>query len=177
MDKRKDSETNPTKNSTNVERKSDRELVVTRTFNGPAQIVFDAWTKPELLKRWWAPKSFGISFVSCEADVRTGGTYRFVFKHPSAPEPMAFFGRYVEVIPPKRLVWTNEEAGEPGAVTTVTFEESAGKTLVVMHDLYPSKQALDDAIASGSTSGSSEQFEQLDQILVTLEPNAEKRSA
>ena len=169
MDKRKDSDTNLTKNSTTVERKSDRELVVTRTFNGPAHVVFNAWTKPDLLKRWWAPKSCGISFLSCEADVRTGGTYRFVFSHPSAAQPMAFFGRYLEVTPPTRLVWTNDEGQEPGAVTTVTFEEKAGETLVVMHDLYPSKQALDDAIASGSTSGSGEQFEQLDQLLVALE--------
>jgi uncharacterized protein YndB with AHSA1/START domain len=169
MDKRKDSDTNPTKNRTTVERKSDRELVVTRTFNGQVHVVFNAWTKPELLKRWWAPKSCGISFVSCEADVRTGGTYRFVFSHPSAAQPMAFFGRYVEVTPPTRLVWTNDEGGEPGALTTVTFEEKAGETHVTMHDLYPSKQALDDAIASGSTSGSGEQFEQLDQLLVALE--------
>jgi uncharacterized protein YndB with AHSA1/START domain len=174
MDKRKGSDTNPTKNRTTVERKSDRELVVTRTFNGPAHVVFNAWTKPELLKRWWAPKSFGISFLSCETDVRTGGTYRFVFSHPSAAQPTAFFGRYIEVTPPTRLVWTNDEGGEPGAVTTVTFEEKAGETLVVMHDLYPSKQALDDAIASGSTSGSGEQFEQLDQLLVAMEASVER---
>ncbi len=171
MDKRKGSDSNPTKKSTTVERKADRELVVTRTFNGPAQVVFNAWTKPELLKRWWAPKSVGISFVSCEADVRTGGTYRFVFSHPSAAQPMAFFGRYLEVTPPRRLVWTNDEGEGPGSVTTVTFEERAGETLVVMHDLYPSKKALDDAIASGSTSGCDEQFEQLDQLLVALEAN------
>jgi uncharacterized protein YndB with AHSA1/START domain len=177
MDKRKDSDANPTKNSTSVERKSDRELVVTRTFNGPAQVVFNAWTKPELLKRWWAPKSCGISFVSCEVDARTGGTYRFVFSHPSAPQPMAFFGRYLEVTPPTRLVWTNDEGEGPGSVTTVTFEEKAGDTLVVMHDLYPSKQALDDAIASGSTSGSGEQFEQLDQLLVTLKASVVGRPA
>lgn len=171
MDKRQDSGTNPAKNNTSVERRSDRELVVTRVFNGPARLVFDAWTKPELLQRWWAPKSCGISFVSCEADVRTGGTYRFVFSHPSAPQPMAFFGRYLEVAPPTRIVWTNDEGEEPGPVTTVTFEEKAGQTLVVLHDLYPSKQALDDAIASGSTSGFGEQFEQLDQMLVAAEPN------
>ncbi len=177
MDRRKDSGTNSKKNSTIVERKSDRELVVTRTFNGPAHLVFDAWTKPELLKRWWVPKSCGISFLSCEADVRTGGTYRFVFSHPSAPQPMEFFGRYLEVNPPARLVWTNDEGEEPGAVTNVTFQERAGETLVVMHDLYPSKQALDDAIASGSTSGSGEQFEQLDQLLVDLEASVGGRSA
>ncbi len=169
MDKRKDSVVSPAKYETTVERKSDRELVVTRTFNGPAQVVFSAWTKPELLKRWWLPKSCGASFVSCEADVRTGGTYRFVFSHPSADQPMSFFGRYVEVIPPSRLVWTNEEGDGEGAVTTVTFEGRGGETLVVMRDLYPSKKALDDAIASGSTSGSGEQFEQLDQLLVSLE--------
>ena len=177
MDKRKDSDTNPTKKSTTVERKSDRELVVTRTFNGPAQVVFNAWTKPELLKRWWVPKSCGISFVSCEADVRTGGTYRFVFRHPSSEQPMAFFGRYVEVLPPTRLVWTNDEGEEPGSVTTVTFEETAGETLVVLHDLYPSKKALDDAIASGATSGSGEQFEELDQLLVALEASVSERPA
>jgi uncharacterized protein YndB with AHSA1/START domain len=175
MDKRTDSDTNRTKNSTSVERKSDRELVVTRTFNAPADVVFSAWSKPELLKRWWMPKSFGISFVSCEADVRTGGTYRFVFSHPDAPQPMAFFGRYLEVIPPTRLVWTNDEGEGPGAVTTVTFEEKAGETLVVMHDLYPSKQALDDAISSGSTGAPAEQFEELDQLLVDLETNVGER--
>ena len=156
-------------NPTTVERKSERELVVTRTFNGPAHIVFEAWSKPELLKRWWAPKSFGISFISCEADVRTGGTYRFVFGHPASEQPMAFFGRYIEVTPPLRIVWTNEESAD-GAVTTVTFEEKDGKTLLVLYELYPSKQALDGAIASGSTgtSGAGEQFELLDELLVTL---------
>jgi uncharacterized protein YndB with AHSA1/START domain len=164
------------KNPTNVERKSDRELVVTRTFNGPARIVFEAWSNPELLKRWWAPKSFGISFISCEADVRTGGSYRFVFGHPASGEPMAFFGKYIEVTPPSRIVWTNEEGGEEGgAVTTVTFQErSTAETVVVMHDLYPSKQALDDAIASGSTSGCTEQFKQLEEVLLTLGANAGK---
>jgi uncharacterized protein YndB with AHSA1/START domain len=147
---------------------SERELVVTRTFNAPARIVFEAWTTPELLRRWWAPKSIGITFFSCEADVRTGGTYRFVFGHPSFEQPMAFFGKYLEVTPHSRLVWTNEEGGEGGAVTTVTFEERGAGTLVVMRDLYASKEALDGAIASGSTGGSGEAFDQLDELLVTL---------
>lgn len=157
------------KNPTTVERESERELVVTRTFNGPPQIVFEAWTKPELLKRWWTPPSFGMAFVSCEADVRTGGRYRFVFSHPDFEQPVAFFGRYIEVTPHSRIVWTNEE-GADGPVTTVTFEPKDGKTLLVLRELYPSKQALDDAIASGSTgtSGASEQFELLDELLVTL---------
>ena len=165
MDARKESELTPMKNRTTVERKSERELVVTRTFNAPARIVFEAWTRPELLRRWWAPKSFGVSFLSCETDARTGGTYRFVFSHAASEEPMAFFGRYLEVTPHARLVWTNDEGGEGGAVTTVTFEEKAGVTSVVMHDLYPSKEALDAAIASGSTGGCSETFEQLDELL------------
>lgn len=152
-------------NRTTVERKSERELVVTRTFNGPARIVFEAWTRPELLQRWWAPQSFGLSFLACETDARTGGTYRFVFGHPASEQPMEFFGKYVEVTPPSRLVWTNDEGGEGGTITTVTFEERAGETLVVMHDLYPSKEALDEAIASGSTSGFGEAFTQLDDLL------------
>src|SRR5215471_16944202 len=156
------------KNRTTVERKSERELVVTRRFNAPARIVFEAWTRPELLKRWWAPKSFGVSFMSCEADVRAGGTYRFVFGHPSSEQPMEFFGRYLEVIPLSRIVWTNDEGGDGGAVTTVTFEARGAETLVVMHDLYPSKEALDAAIASGSTGGFSETFDQLDEVLVLL---------
>ena len=157
------------KNRTTVERKSERELVVTRTFNGPARIVFEAWTKPELLKRWWAPKSTGMSLLSCEVDVRVGGSYRLVFGH-GASKPMAFFGRYIEVIPYSRLVWTNEESDD-GAVTTVTFEEKGGKTLLVMHELYPSKEALDHAIA-GMEGGMPETFEQLDELLVTLGASA-----
>jgi uncharacterized protein YndB with AHSA1/START domain len=153
------------KNPTTMDRESDRELVVTRLFNGPAHIVFQAWTKPEYFKRWWAPKSFGLTILSCEMDVRTGGTYRLEMGHLASERPMAFFGRYLEVTPHTRLVWTNDDAGEEGAVTTVTFEERNGKTLVVLRDLYPSKKALDDAIASGSTSGFREQFEQLDALL------------
>ncbi|HXX29556.1 MAG TPA: SRPBCC family protein [Myxococcaceae bacterium] len=155
------------KTRTAAERRSERELVFTRTVNGPARIVFEAWTKPELFKRWWVPKSCGMSLLSCEKDVRIGGTYRLVFSHPAFPEPMAFFGRYNEVIPHSRLVWTNDEGGEDGSVTTVTFEERGGETLVVFLDLYPSKEALDAAIASGSTStgGFTETFEQLDEFL------------
>jgi uncharacterized protein YndB with AHSA1/START domain len=156
------------KNLTTAERKSERELVVTRTFNAPARIVFEAWTKPELLKRWWVPRSSGLSLISCEADVRVGGKYRFVFVFGNdASKPMEFFGRYVEVTPYSRLAWTNDEGHEGGAVTTVTFEEKAGQTLLVMHDLYPSKEALDEAVSSGSTSGTQETFEQLDELLLT----------
>jgi len=156
---------------TTVERTSDRELVTTRSFDGPARIVFEAWTRPELIMRWWAPKSFGMTFLSCETDARTGGSYRFVFGHPASEQPMAFFGRYIEVTPPSRLVWTNDE-GEDGAVTTVTFEEDDGRTRVVVHDLYPSKEALDSAMASGSTGAWPEQFEALDDLLTALGASA-----
>jgi uncharacterized protein YndB with AHSA1/START domain len=149
------------KNRTTVERKSEREIVVKRTFNGPARIVFEAWTQPELFKRWWVPKSMGMSLRSCELDVRVGGTYRLVFDGGAA-----FYGKYLEVIPHARLVWTNEESGDSGAVTTVTFEEKGGKTLLVVSELYPSKAALD--AAAGAEAGMSESFEQLDELLVTL---------
>lgn len=164
MDARKENDSTPVKNPTTVERKSERELVIKRTFNGPARIVFEAWTKPELLRRWWVPKSFGVTLLSCEADVRVGGTYKLVFGHGDS-KPMAFFGKYIEVTPHSRLAWTNEEGGDGGAVTTVTFEEKGGKTLLVMSDLYPSKEALDAAVASGSTGGFGETFEQLDEVL------------
>jgi uncharacterized protein YndB with AHSA1/START domain len=166
MDAGKESKPTLSKNRTTSERTSGRELTVTRTFNGPARLVFEAWTKPELLKRWWAPKSLGITFISCEVDARTGGSYRFVFGHPSSDQPAAFFGRYLEVTPHTRLVWTNDEGGEDGSVTTVTFEERGAETLVVLRDLYPSKEALDAAIASGSASEFGESFEQLDALLV-----------
>jgi uncharacterized protein YndB with AHSA1/START domain len=169
MDAKRESEPAPMKSRTTVERKSERELVITRTFDGPARIVFEAWTKPELIKRWWAPKSTGMSLLSCETDVRVGGSYRLVFGH-EASKPMAFFGRYIEVTPHSRLVWTNDES-EEGAVTTVTFEEKAGKTLLVMHERYPSKEALDAALA-GMEGGMRETFEQLDELLVTLGASA-----
>ena len=152
---------------TTVERTSDSELVVTRTFNAPARLVFEAWTKLDLFKQWWVPKSIGISLVSCEADIRTGGTYRFVFAHPAAPEPIAFFGKYIEVTPHSRIIWSNEESPK-GSVTTATFRDMGGKTEVVVRNLYPSKEALDAAIESGSTGAFHEQFAQLDVLIGTL---------
>ena len=158
----------PLTNRTTSERRSARELVVTRTINGPARIVFEAWTRPELFKQWWVPKSLGMTLLSCDLDVRPGGKYKLVFKHGDS-EPVAFFGRYMEVIPNSRIVWTNEEGGEEGPVSTVTFVEQDGKTLVVLTDLYPSKEALDAAIAAGSTAGDmNETFEQLDALVVTM---------
>ena len=164
MDAKRESEPSTMKNLTAIERKSEREIVVTRTFNGPARLVFEAWTKPELFRQWWVPKSIGMSLLSCEMDVRVGGRYRFEFAHGDSQ--MAFFGTYKEVTPHSRLVWTNDESDD-GAVTTVTFEDKGGKTLLVMHELYPSKEALDAAIA-GMEGGMRETFAQLDELLVTL---------
>src|SRR5215468_6606981 len=172
MDTRRESEATQMKNRTTVERKSERELVVTRTFNGPARIVFEAWTKPELFKQWWAPKSMGMFLRSCEMDVRVGGRYRLVFGQ-DASSPDEFFGRYLEVTPHSRLVWTNDEAGDGGPVTTVTFEEKGSKTLLTMHELYPSKEAL-DAAGTGAADVMSETFEQLDELLVSLSASLER---
>lgn len=156
-------------NRTLVERKSDRELVVTRTFDAPARILFEVWTKPELFMRWWAPKSMGVPLLSCEMDVRAGGKYRLEFGH-DASNSFAFFGKYIEVTSGSRLVWTNDE-GEDGAVTTVTFEDKGGKTLLTFHELYPSKEALDEALI-GMEGGMPEQFEQLDELLGSLDDSA-----
>jgi uncharacterized protein YndB with AHSA1/START domain len=154
----------PVKNRTTVERKSDREVVVTRTINGPARIVFEAFTKAELLKRWWVPKSMGMKLLSCEVDARVGGKYRLVFD-VGGSQPVAFFGTYAEVKPYSRLAWTNEEDGEGGSVTTVTFEEKGGKTLVVLRETYPSKEAL-DAAGTGAADAMLETIDQLEELLV-----------
>jgi len=169
MDVRRESEATPTKNRTAVERKSERELVATRTVNGPARLVFEAWTKPELFKQWWVPKSMGMFLRSCEMDVRVGGRYRLVFSHQAST--MEFFGTYREVTPHSRLVWTNEEGDNGETLTTVTFDENAGKTLLVVHDLYPSKEALD----SGSTGAMPEALDQLDELLASLGSTTETR--
>jgi len=160
MDARRRTET--VKNPTTVQRTSDRELVVTRTIDGPARLVFEAWTRPELFKRWWAPRSMGMVLKGCEMDVRTGGKYRLNFG-----DGMDFFGTYLEVTPPSRLVWTNEESGEAGPVTTVTFEEKGGQTLLVLRELYPSKQAL-DAAGTGAADAMGEMLDQLEELLATL---------
>jgi uncharacterized protein YndB with AHSA1/START domain len=166
MDARKESEPSPMKNRTTVQRKSDREVLVTRTFDCPARLVFEAWTNPELFKQWWVPKSMGMTLRSCELDVRVGGSYRLVFGDDPS-NPMAFFGKYLEVTPYSRLVWTNEESGDSGPVTTVTLAEKGGKTMLVLQELYPTKEAL-DAAGTGAADALSETFGQLDELLVTL---------
>ena len=169
MDVRRESEATPTKNRTEVERRSERELVVTRTVDAPARLVFEAWTKAELFRRWWVPKSFGVTLLSCEMDVRVGGQYRLVFPHEDST--MEFFGTYLEVTPHSRLVWTNEEGDNGKTVTTVTFDETAGKTLVVLRDLYPSKEAVE----TGSTGAMPEALAQLDELLASLGSSTETK--
>jgi uncharacterized protein YndB with AHSA1/START domain len=167
MDTRNNGEPNATKNQTTVESKSEREIVVTRTFDAPARLVFQAWTTPALFRRWWVPKSMPLALLSYEADIRVGGGYRLVFD-VDGTKTMAFFGKYIEVTPHSRIVWTNEESGEDGAITTVTLEEKGNKTLLVLHELYRSKEVRDAALASGSYDGMGETFGQLDEVLVTL---------
>jgi uncharacterized protein YndB with AHSA1/START domain len=162
MDASRQGELAPTKYVTSVERKSDREVVVTRWFDAPARLVFEAWSNPDLFRRWWLPKSMGMALHSCEMDVRTGGKYRLGFG-----DGMDFFGTYLEVTPPSRIVWTNDEGGENGSVTTVTLTEQDGKTLLVMSELYPSKEAL-DADGAGAADATHETFGQLDELLVEL---------
>jgi uncharacterized protein YndB with AHSA1/START domain len=149
-------------NHTIVERRSDRELVVTRWFDAPARLVFQAWSTAELFQRWWVPRSMDMTLHACEMDVRTGGSYRLSFG-----EGMDFYGRYLDVTPPTRIVWTNEEGGEGGAVTTVTFEETDGRTLVVLSERYPSAEAL-DAAGTGALDATRETFARLDELLATL---------
>ena len=173
MDARTESQHTPMKNRTTVEPKSEREIVVTRTFDAPARIVFQAWTTPALFKRWWVPKSMPLALLSYEADIRTGGGYRLVFD-VDGTKTMAFFGKYIEVTPHSRIVWTNDESGEDGAVTTVTLEEKGDKTLLVLHELYRSKQIRDAALASGSYDRLGETFGQLDEVLVTLKPSSDE---
>ncbi len=169
MDVSSEREATPTTNRTGVERKSEREVVVTRTVNAPARLVFEAWTKAELFRRWWVPRSYGLTLLSCEMDVRVGGQYRLVFRHEDST--MEFFGTYHEVTPHSRLVWTNEEGDNGETVTTVTFDENAGKTLLVVHDRYPSKEALD----SGSTGALPEALDQLDELLASLGSRTETK--
>jgi uncharacterized protein YndB with AHSA1/START domain len=171
MDASIDGKAGTEQHRTTVERTSDREVMVTRTINGPPRLVFEAFTRAELLRRWWVPKSMGMTLLSCEVDARVGGTYRLVFDF--APEPVAFFGTYVEVEPHSRLAWTNEEGGEGGSVTTVTFEEQGGRTLVVLRERYPSKDAL-DAAGTGAAEAMVETFAQLDELLAVLGEGARR---
>lgn len=148
---------------TKVERRTDIDLFVTRLFAAEVPRVYAAWTTPALFMRWWAPRSMGAEMTDCQMDVRTGGGYQVTFTHPSSSQGMTFYGRYLEVIPNERLVWTNDE-GDEGAITTVTFTPRDGATLLVLHERYPTKGALDRAY-EGMDGSLPEQFGQLDELL------------
>lgn len=150
----------PGRSPVTVTRTSDREIVVTRTFNAPAHLVFQAWTKPELFGQWWVPTSAGMTLHSLELDARTGGSYHLDFG-PGAD----FFGTYLEVTPHTRIVWTNDE-GENSSTTTVSFEEQGDKTLLVMSEVYPTAEALE--AGAGAEEATHETFGQLDDLLAQL---------
>ena len=157
------------KNVTTVERLGARELVVKRKFNATARAVFDAWTQPEFLERWWAPRSRGVTLFSCEADVRVGGRYRYAFGR-DPQKPMVFSGTYKEVDAPSRVVCTQvfEQMPAGEAIITATFDERHGKTELVLHQLFPSKEALDGALSSDMEAGMRETFEQLEELVGAL---------
>ena len=167
MDTRSAVEATPTQDRTTIERTSDQDLVVTRTIEGPRDLVYEAWTDAELFRQWWVPESFGLKLLACEVDARVGGGYRLTFD-TGGGEPMTFFGRYLEVSPPSRLVWTNEEGDGGTVVTTVTFEADQERARMVIHDRYPSKEALDETMATGAMNWNSETFDQLDELLAEL---------
>lgn len=152
-----------TSSNTQVTRKSDYELAVTRTFDALVQTIFKAWTQTDHFKQWWVPQSSGAVLRSCEQDVRVGGRHRVEITHPKVSAPMAFYGTYLEVAPNSRLVWTNEE-NEAGAVTTVSFNEVNGGTRVSLEKRYPTAQALDQAL-QGMQDAMSETFDQLEALL------------
>jgi uncharacterized protein YndB with AHSA1/START domain len=148
---------------TTVERQGACELVVTRIFAAPPRLVYRAWSEAALFRRWWVPESLhGVVLVGCEMDVRTGGKYRLEYG-AGGSDTMAFHGRYLDVVPNERIVWTNDE-DEAGAVTTVTFEDLGDRTRVTFHERYPSPEALEEAL-QGSAAGLPEQLAQLERLL------------
>jgi len=163
------SEATPMPPLTAVERPSDLDLVVTRTVNGPLRLVFEAWTRPDLFRKWWVPASYGLTLLACDMDVRVGGQYRLVFRHDEST--MEFFGTYLDVVPDARLVWTNDEGDTGQTITTVTFTDHAGKTVVVVDDRYSSAAEMD----SGSAGALPESLDQLDELLASLTPHSNTR--
>jgi len=161
------------KHDTSMELRDDRDVVIARTFNAPARLVYDAWTKPEFVRRWWAPRSHGVSLVVCDADIRVGGAYRYVMRKDGdgADGDIGFSGRYVELTPHSRIVLTQifepmADAGE--VVITVSFDEVDGQTHLVSQERYPSKEARDAAVGAGMEQGMRESMDQLEALVVAL---------
>jgi len=147
---------------------TDREIVLTRVFDAPRRLVFDAWTKPELLKRWLGAFG-GWSLVVCEIDLRVGGAYRYVWRDPEGAE-MGMRGVYREVVPPERLVATEsfDEPWYPGeAVDTIALREDGGKTTVTTTVLYQSREARDIALKSGMEQGVAAGYDKLAELLAS----------
>lgn len=156
---------------TTLELRGDREVVITRTFRAGARAVFEAWTRPELVSRWWAPRARGVEIVGCEAEVRPGGRWRYVAR--KGEHLVAFSGAYQEVEPPSRLVYTSLFEGAPqagAALVTVTFEERAGATRLVAVERYPSAEVRDAVLASGMEEGMRNSLDQLDELVAGRAP-------
>ncbi len=151
-----------------LERTSDTTLVITRTLRAPPAIVFEAWTNPDYVRRWWAPLSRGVTLTECDADLRPGGEYRYVLTR--GKERFAFYGKYLEITPPSRLVYTQifEPFPDAEARITVSFEADGGYTRLVSREVYPSKVALDGALHSGMEDGARETFQQLDELVASM---------
>jgi uncharacterized protein YndB with AHSA1/START domain len=149
---------------------SDREIAITRTFDAPRDLVFEAWTNPEHVRHWWGWRT--STMIHCEADVRPGGSWRYVTREENGTE-VPFTGVYQEVTRPERLVHTEVydvepfNSGDP-AVVTVMFEEEAGRTTVTVTSLYPTKEVRDIVLGSGMEAGAAESYDRLAERLATL---------
>lgn len=148
---------------------TDREIVMTRAFDAPRELVFDAWTKPELLKQWLGVRG-GWTFAVCDIDLKVGGKYRFVWRKQGQPD-LGMGGVYQEVQPPERLVSTEafDQSWYPGeAVNTMELSEEDGKTVVTLTVRYESIEARDAVLASPMDKGVAESYDKLEELLPTL---------
>lgn len=144
------------------------EVVLTRVFDAPRQMVFDAFSKPELLKRWFGPR--GWTLTTCEVDLRIGGGFRFILRGPEGRE-MGMRGVYKEILRPERSVHMESFDDFPGVESQVTavFAEHQGKTTFTATVLYPSQQVRDAVIASGMEHGAAESYDRLAELLASAE--------
>jgi uncharacterized protein YndB with AHSA1/START domain len=151
-------------NALTVTTPSDREIVMTRVFDAPRDLVFEAHTSCEHMSRWWGPRKY--EFASCEIDFRPGGKWRIVHRGPDGEE-YAFHGEYREIVPPERIVWTFEFEGWPGnvSVETLTLEEHAGKTTFTATSVYDTVEQRNGMLESGMEEGAAESMDRLDEYL------------
>jgi uncharacterized protein YndB with AHSA1/START domain len=149
---------------------SDREIHMTRLFDAPRQLVFEAMTKPEHVRRWWGCLSEGYSVTVCEIDLRVGGAWRFVGRGPTGEYP-AFYGVYREIAPPERLVYTEvfEPFPDAESIVTTVFTEENGKTRVDITALYPSMDVRDTVINTGMAEGAALSYDRLEDLVRELQ--------